>query len=87
LKILARIEVRDAQEAPELIEKLAMPDYQARIERAMVLHVEAFDWNCSQHIAPKYTSDEIQILIAPLRERIEELEAENKRLQGQLDRL
>ena len=87
LKILARIEVRDAQEAPELIEKLAVPDYQARIERAMVLHVEAFDWNCSQHITPKYTSDELQILIAPLRERIEKLEAENKRLREQLDRI
>src|SRR5262249_38396213 len=48
LKILARVEVKDAQEAPELIEKLAAPDYQARIERAMILHVEAFDWNCPQ---------------------------------------
>jgi predicted pyridoxine 5'-phosphate oxidase superfamily flavin-nucleotide-binding protein len=87
LKILARIEVRDAQEAPELIEKLAVPDYQARIERAMVLHVEAFDWNCSQHITPKYTSDELQILLAPLRERIEKLESENNRLREQLDRI
>src|SRR5262249_53891006 len=87
LKILARIEVRDAQEAPDLIKKLAVADYQARIERAMVLHVEAFDWNCSQHITPKYTSDEIQILIAPWNERIENLEAENKRLREQLDRL
>src|SRR5262249_10208138 len=79
LKILARIEVRDEQEAPELIEKLAAPDYRARIERAMILRVEAFDWNCSQHITPKHTSDEIQTLIAPLHKRIEELEAENNR--------
>jgi hypothetical protein len=86
LKILARIEVRDAQEEPELIEKLAVSDYQARIERAMILSVEAFDWNCSQHITPKYTSDEIQFLIAPLQERIEALEAENNRLREQLDR-
>jgi len=86
LKILARIEVRDAQEAPDLIKKLAVPEYQARIERAMILRVEAFDWNCSQHITPKYTSDEIQFLIAPLQERIEALEVENNRLREQLDR-
>jgi uncharacterized protein len=86
LKILARIEVRDAQEAPELINKLAVPDYQARIERAMILRVEAFDWNCSQHITPKYTSNEIRFLIAPLQERIEALEAENNRLREQIDR-
>jgi len=86
LKILARIEVRDAEEAPDLIKKLAVPDYQARIERAMILRVEAFDWNCSQHITPKYTSDEIQFLIAPLQERIDALEAENNRLREQLDR-
>jgi len=64
-----------------------LTDYQARIERAMILRVDAFDWNCSQHITPKYTSDEIQILIAPLHERIEKLEAENKRLREQLDGL
>jgi uncharacterized protein len=86
LKILARIEVRDAQEAPDLIKKLAVPDYQARIERAMILRVEAFDWNCSQHITPKYSPDEIQFLIAPLQERIEALEADNNRLREQLDR-
>lgn len=85
LKILARVEVRDAKEAPELIEKLAMPDYQARIERAMILRVEAFDWNCPQHITPRYTTEEIPSLIAPLYEQIEKLEAENRRLREQIE--
>lgn len=80
LKILARIELKDAQEAPELIEKLAMPDYQARIERVMILHVEAFDWNCPQHITPRYTIEEIRELNAPLYEHIAKLEAELERL-------
>lgn len=86
LKILARVEVKDVQEAPELVEKLAMPGYPARIERVMILHVEAFDWNCPQHITPRYTTGEIQELIAPLYEQIEKLEAENLRLRDQLGR-
>jgi predicted pyridoxine 5'-phosphate oxidase superfamily flavin-nucleotide-binding protein len=80
LKILARIEVRDADEAPELIAKLAVPAYKAKIERAMILRVEAFDWNCPQHITPRFTTEEIKARIAPLYEHIEKLEAENNRL-------
>jgi predicted pyridoxine 5'-phosphate oxidase superfamily flavin-nucleotide-binding protein len=76
LKILARVEVRDAKDAPELIEKLTMPDYKAKIERAMILHVEAFDWNCPQHITPRYTMDEIRTMTMPLYEHVEKLEKE-----------
>ena len=85
LKILARVEVKDSQEVPELIEKLTVPDYPGRIERAMILHIEAFDWNCQQHITPRYTAEEIQTLIAPLHERIEKFEAENRRLRDKID--
>lgn len=53
-----------------------MPGYKAKIERAMILHVEAFDWNCPQHITPRYTMDEIRIMTAPLYEQIEKLEKE-----------
>lgn len=80
LKIFARIEVKDAKDSPELIKKLEVPGYRARIERAMILHVEAFDWNCPQHITQRFTIDEIQMISAPLHEQIEKLEAENKRL-------
>ena len=76
LKILARVEVRDAKDAPELIEKLTIPDYKAKIERAMILHVEAFDWNCPQHITPRYTMDEIRTMTLPLYEHVEKLEKE-----------
>jgi predicted pyridoxine 5'-phosphate oxidase superfamily flavin-nucleotide-binding protein len=74
LKLLVRIEVSEANDAPQLVEKLTMPDYKARIERAMILHVEAFDWNCPQHITPRYTMDEIRRMNAPIYDRIEELE-------------
>lgn len=80
LKIFARIEVLDASNAPELIAKLENPDYKAKIERAMILHVEAFDWNCPQHITSRFTIEEIKTLNLPLYEHIEKLEAEIKLL-------
>ena len=60
LKLIVRVEVKDAKDAPEIIEKLTMPGYKAKIERAMILRVEAFDWNCPQHITPRYTVEEIR---------------------------
>jgi len=76
LKILANVEVIDAKDAPEIIEKLTVPDYKAKNERAMILHVEAFDWNCPQHITQRYTMDEIKQMLAPMSEHIAKLESE-----------
>ncbi len=76
LKIYARIEVVDATVDPELMAQLEDPSYPARIERAMLLHVEAVDWNCPQHITPRYTMEEIREMNAPLLEHIAKLEAE-----------
>ena len=80
LKIYARIEIIESKDAPALIAQLQDPAYKAQIERAMVLHVEAFDWNCPQHITPRYTIEEIAELNAPLHEHIAKLEAEVERL-------
>lgn len=65
LKVYATIEVFEAKDAPELIERLEMPSYEAKIERAMILHIDAFDWNCPQHITPRYTVDEIRQMNSP----------------------
>ena len=83
LKILARAEIKDVKDALELAEQLKVPDYKARIERAVVLHVEAFDWNCPQHITPRFTVEEIKAMSQPLYEHIEKLEAEIKRLKSE----
>ncbi len=83
LKIYVRIEVLEAKDAPALIAKLENPDYKAKIERAMILHVEAFDWNCPQHITPRYTMGEIKQIVAPLNEHIEKLEKEIARLKSE----
>jgi predicted pyridoxine 5'-phosphate oxidase superfamily flavin-nucleotide-binding protein len=84
LKILARVETKPLAQAPELAEKLALPGYKAKAERAMLLHLEAFDWNCPQHITPRFTEAEIGEAVAPLRARLAELEAENASLRAKL---
>ena len=59
LKLLGRIEVRDVGAAPpELVFQVGLPGYRARIERVIVIRVEAFDWNCPQHITPRFTAAE-----------------------------
>ena len=82
LKLYANVEIYDASEAPELIEKLTVEGYNAKIERAVLLHIEAFDWNCPQHITPRYTMSEIADILAPFREEIRRLEKENERLKA-----
>ncbi len=59
LKLLGRARLVDANEDPVLMAQLRMPDYPARIERAVVISVQAFDWNCPQHITPRFTEQEI----------------------------
>ena len=66
LKIWAETNVIEAQQDSELLEKLAMPDYKGRIERLVMLSVLAYDWNCPQHITPRYTAEEIKKLTGKL---------------------
>ena len=76
LKILARAEIIDGRDAPALLNRLADPNYAAHPERVFVLHVEAFDWNCPQHITPRFTEAEIALRERTLRGRIAELESQ-----------
>lgn len=80
LKILAEVEIKDAANAPELLEKLRDENYEAQIERVFVLNVKAFDWNCPQHITPRYTIEQIKQMVQPLNDYIEKLEREIKEL-------
>jgi predicted pyridoxine 5'-phosphate oxidase superfamily flavin-nucleotide-binding protein len=87
LKILGHAAIHEGPEAKDLIGQLASPTDQSPIERAIVIKLEAFDWNCPQHITPRYTQEDIIQLTTPIRQRINDLEAENKRLREQLDKL
>jgi hypothetical protein len=81
LKVLGRVKVHEGDaEARDLIESLRVPEEKTPPERAMIIHVEAFDWNCPQHITPRYTQAELTEILEPMRHRLEVLEAENKRL-------
>jgi predicted pyridoxine 5'-phosphate oxidase superfamily flavin-nucleotide-binding protein len=86
LKILGRATVHEGAEAKDLIDQLRSPDEKTPIEHVIVIKLEGFDWNCPQHITPRYTQGDIIQLTAPIRQRIAELEAENKRLREQLDK-
>jgi len=78
LKIWGRASIIHESENPELIAQLEVPSYRARVERGIVIHVEAYDWNCSQHITRRYTEAEVEKLITPLLEENRQL----KVLQG-----
>jgi uncharacterized protein len=41
----------------------------------MVITVEGYDWNCPQHITPRFTQAQVLSMVAPLRNRVTELEA------------
>jgi predicted pyridoxine 5'-phosphate oxidase superfamily flavin-nucleotide-binding protein len=78
LKILGHARIKDAREHPELVSQLAEKEFQAIVERFFLIDVVAFDWNCSKYITPRYTADEVARAVAPLQERIAELEAQLK---------
>jgi predicted pyridoxine 5'-phosphate oxidase superfamily flavin-nucleotide-binding protein len=60
LKIFGMARHHDIRDAPALAERLADPDYEAVVERAVLVDVAAYDWNCQQHITPRYTLDEVR---------------------------
>ena len=61
-----------------------MPDYKAKLERIFRLRLETFDWNCPQHITPRFTVLDVTEAVHPLRERLAQLETENAELRARL---
>jgi predicted pyridoxine 5'-phosphate oxidase superfamily flavin-nucleotide-binding protein len=75
LKLLGRLTIVAPGSAPDLAGRLVVPDYKARVERLITIEIEAFDWNCPQHITPRFTLEDIAPSIEKLKARIAELEA------------
>ncbi|MEI7995227.1 MAG: pyridoxamine 5'-phosphate oxidase family protein [Methylococcaceae bacterium] len=73
LKIWGRVRIVHENEDPELIAQLQVPSYRARVERGIVIHIEACEWNCPQHITPRYSKTEVDQLLTPLLEEIQSL--------------
>ena len=60
LKIWAQGAVLHASDHPDLLAQVVAKDYKAKVERIFKFTLEAFDWNCPQHITQRYTLDEIK---------------------------
>jgi predicted pyridoxine 5'-phosphate oxidase superfamily flavin-nucleotide-binding protein len=74
LKLFGRAELLEVGTDDGLADQLAVPGYRAEVERAVRVNIAGFDWNCPQHITPRFTPDEVEQTVTPLRERVAELE-------------
>ena len=74
LKILGHARVEDARQHPELVARFSVPEAQRLVERIFFIDVVSFEWNCPKYITPRYTMEEIEEVVLPLRQRIAELE-------------
>ncbi|WP_374335703.1 pyridoxamine 5'-phosphate oxidase family protein [Leeia sp.] len=84
LKIYVQVERLAPQDDPALTALVAQPEYKAKVESIFRLRLQSYDWNCSQHITPRFTEPEIHEAVEPLRRHLAELEAENEALRAQL---
>ena len=61
LKMFGRARVVDPADTA-MLDRLVVPGYKARVQRGMVVTLEGFDWNCPQHITPRFTLEEIKAM-------------------------
>lgn len=80
LKILGHARVEDARAHPELLAQLADSKMQSSVERLVFIDVVSFDWNCPKYIAPRYSAEEVEEHVGPLKSRIAELEAQLRKV-------
>lgn len=78
LKLLGRARLVPPNDV-DTMRALTLDGVKARIERGFLIDVEAFDWNCPQHITERYTLADVEQATAALRARIDELETKLQR--------
>lgn len=76
LKVYADARIVSLEDDPALFELLDPAEYKHQPERMMLFDIKAFDWNCPQHITPRYTIDEVQAAFKPQLDYIKNLEEE-----------
>ena len=81
---MGRARTVDIEDDPDLVARLAVPGYEGHPERAVLITVEGFDWNCPQHIPRRFTPGELETVLLPIREEQERLRAENETLRAEL---
>lgn len=85
LKVYAHVERLTLDADPSLTDLVSDPTYRGRAERIFKLRLEAYDWNCPQHIIPRYTEQQVEQAVEPLRQKLQQLEAENAALRARLE--
>lgn len=70
LKIWGRARLVDESLEPELLARLETPSYRARVERGIVIEIEAYDWNCPKYITPRYSEAEVEALLQTVKQRL-----------------
>ena len=70
LKLWGTVRIVHESEYPEIIASLEVPSYRARVERGIIIHIEAIEWNCPQHITRRYSQSELDRIVKPLIEEI-----------------
>ena len=63
LNLWGQARIVHESEQPELLVRLALPSYRARIERRIVIRLDTWSWNCPQHITQRYSKAEMERLI------------------------
>ena len=61
LKIIGHAKVIEGDAALEA--QVRVDGYRAKAQRVIQITVTAFDWNCSQHITPRWTEDEVRAVM------------------------
>ncbi len=85
VKVLGRARIVDVADDPALAARLTVEGQPGRVERSVLVDVEAYVWNCPQHITPRFTVEEISRSVRPLQDELAALRAENARLRATLD--
>ena len=70
LKLWGTVRIVHESDDSEIIARLEVPSYRARVERGIIIHIEAIEWNCPQHITRRYSQSELDRIVKPLIEEI-----------------
>lgn len=84
LKLVGHARSVELADDPALVTSLMPEGYRATPERAFLIDVIGWEWNCSQHITPRFTEAEISAAIQPMAAELGQLRAENAALHARL---
>ncbi|MFC4019086.1 pyridoxamine 5'-phosphate oxidase family protein [Micromonospora sp. GCM10011542] len=86
LKIIGTARVIDVRDdvPDDLLDRLRTPGQTGTVERLITVDVHGYDWNCPQHITPRFSEAELAEVLTPVRDELAHLRAENRALREQL---